>query len=104
MRDEKRTKAVALKYDRNRDGVPKVAAKGKGEIAERIIAIAKEHGIPIRQDADLVEVLSRLDVETEIPPGLYKAVAEILAFIYRVNNCKSSPVTAPPFPGKAADR
>jgi flagellar biosynthesis protein len=88
VRDEKQPKAVALKYDRNKDGSPKVAAKGKGEIAERIIAIAKEHGIPIREDADLVEVLSRLDIETEIPPGLYKAVAEILAFIYRVNDQK----------------
>lgn len=88
MRDGKRPKAVAIKYDQNKDGSPKVAAKGKGEIAERIIAIAKEHGIPIREDADLVEVLSRLDIETEIPPGLYKAVAEILAFIYRVNDRK----------------
>ena len=80
-----RRKAVALKYDQTRDRTPSVAAKGKGETAERIIAIAKELGIPIREDANLVEVLSRLDMEEEIPPELYKAVAEILAFIYRVN-------------------
>ncbi|MBI3581699.1 MAG: EscU/YscU/HrcU family type III secretion system export apparatus switch protein [Nitrospinae bacterium] len=104
MGDEKRTKAVALKYDRNKDGVPKVAAKGKGELAERIIAIAKGRGIPIREDADLVEVLSGLDLDNEIPPALYKAVAEILAFVYRVNSRKSSPVAGPPFSSEAADR
>ena len=91
MSGGERRKAVALKYDQSRDRTPLVAAKGKGELAERIIAIAKEHGIPIREDADLVEVLSRLDIENEIPPELYKAVAEILAFIYRVNHGEKNP-------------
>jgi flagellar biosynthesis protein len=85
MRKDKQQKAVALKYKKNEDRAPRVAAKGKGELAERIIAIAKEHGIPIREDADMVEVFSRLKLEEEIPAHLYKAVAEMLAFIYRVN-------------------
>ena len=86
MKKEKQQKAVALKYDQSKDATPKVAAKGKGAIAEKIMAIAKEHGIPIREDADMVELLSRLDLDEEIPASLYKAVAEILAFIYKVNN------------------
>ncbi|MBI3794486.1 MAG: EscU/YscU/HrcU family type III secretion system export apparatus switch protein [Nitrospinae bacterium] len=90
MRRDKQQKAVALKYKKSEDRAPKVAAKGKGAVAEKIIAIAKEHGIPIREDADMVEVFSRLDLEEEIPPHLYKTVAELLAFIYRVN--KSAPV------------
>jgi flagellar biosynthesis protein len=88
MKKNKQQKAVALKYSQNRESAPMVAAKGKGAIAEKIIAIAKEHGIPIREDADMVELLSRLDLDTEIPPHLYKAVAEILAFIYKMNNTK----------------
>jgi flagellar biosynthesis protein len=86
MKNEKRLEAVALKYDQSKDRAPRVAAKGKGEIAEKIIAIAKELDIPVREDPDMVEILSRIDVDSEIPPRFYKAVAELLAFIYRVNN------------------
>lgn len=76
-------KAVALKYERNKDSAPKVVAKGKGEVAKKIIEVAKEHGIYIKEDPDLVEVLSGLDLYQEIPEDLYKVVAEILAFIYK---------------------
>ena len=76
-------KAVALKYERYRDTAPKVVAKGKGEIAQKIIEVAKEHGVYIKEDKDLVEVLSGLDLYQEIPEDLYKVVAEILAFIYK---------------------
>ncbi|WP_297456442.1 FlhB-like flagellar biosynthesis protein [Persephonella sp.] len=76
-------KAVALKYERGKDNAPRVIAKGKGHIGEKIIQIAKEHNIPIKEDPVLVEALSQIEINQEIPPELYKAVAEILAFIYR---------------------
>jgi flagellar biosynthesis protein len=78
-------KAVALRYDTSRDTSPKMVAKGTGELAEKIIALAKEHGIPIQEDADLVEILAKLDLNADIPPDTYLVVAEILAFIYRAN-------------------
>jgi flagellar biosynthesis protein len=84
-------KAVALKYDREHDPVPKVVGKGIGLVAEKIIALAKEHGIPIQQDSDLVEILSRLNLNQEIPPETYVLVAEILAFIYRTNQSYTPP-------------
>jgi flagellar biosynthesis protein len=77
--------AVALTYDRSRDDAPRVAASGRGAVAERILEAAREAGIPIRHDADLLEILARVPVGDEIPPELYQAVAEILAFIYRMN-------------------
>jgi flagellar biosynthesis protein len=79
-----RKKAAALKYDAKKDAAPKVVAKGSGKIAERILQIAKEHNVPIKDDPQLVEVLSTLDLYQEIPPELYRAVAEILAFVYRM--------------------
>lgn len=85
---KKRKKAVALRYNPLKDRSPRIAAKGSGDVAERIIAIAREHDIPIRDDADLVEVLSRLDIEKEIPPEVYVVVAELLAFVYSVNGKK----------------
>lgn len=78
-------KAVALQYDRDKGAAPRVVASGRGEIAERILQTAKEAGLPVREDADLLEVLARIPVGTEIPEDLYQAVAEILAFVYRVN-------------------
>lgn len=82
-------KAVALKYQAESDNAPKLVAKGKGGVAEKIIAVAKEHGIPIHEDSDLLEILSTLEIEQEIPAALYSAIAEILAFIYRVNDPQS---------------
>ena len=77
--------AAAVEYDDRRDTAPRVTAKGRGSIAEKIIKLAMEHNIPIRKDPALVEILSRLDIDQEIPPELYKAIAEILAFVYSVN-------------------
>lgn len=82
---DKSPKAVALKYDGKRDQAPRVIAKGRGNIAEKIIDIAKEHHIPLYEDKNLIQILEALDLETEIPPELYRAVAEVLAFIYRLN-------------------
>lgn len=77
-------RAVALRYDADQDAAPRVVAKGNRLIAERIIEIARENDVPIHQDPDLVAVLAKLDVEREIPESLYRAVAEVLAFVYRV--------------------
>lgn len=82
---EKRPKAIALRYDEEKDGAPKVVAKGAGLVAERIVDIAREHDVHIHEDPDMVAVLSKLDVDTHIPEELYKAVAEVLAFVYRLN-------------------
>ena len=82
---DKSPKAVALKYDGKKDKAPRVIAKGRGNIAEKIIDIAKEHNVPLYEDKNLVQVLEALDLETDIPPELYRAVAEVLAFIYRLN-------------------
>tara|TARA_B100000686_G_C16740153_1_gene946092 strand:+ start:644 stop:931 length:288 start_codon:yes stop_codon:yes gene_type:complete len=77
--------AVALRYDSARDESPRVTAKGKGLVAEKIIEKAKINDIPVRQDIDLVEVLSQVDIGQEIPASTYKIVAELLAFVYQVN-------------------
>lgn len=84
----KMQKAVALKYDREKQGAPKVVASGKGEVANNIIKLAREHDIFIKKDADLVELLSKIELNKEIPPMLYKAVAEVFSFIYKITNDK----------------
>ena len=81
-------KAVALGYQERRDNAPKVLAAGRGETASKIIQLAHEHGVPIREDEDLVEVLSKLDLGDEIPQNMYKAVAEVFAFIYQMASRK----------------
>ncbi|WP_459861483.1 FlhB-like flagellar biosynthesis protein [Campylobacter concisus] len=77
-------KAVALGYNRSKDNAPRVLASGAGDIANRIIDLAKEHDIPIKEDPDLIEILSKVEVDQEIPPNLYKAVAEIFSFLYKI--------------------
>lgn len=80
------SKAVALKYDIEKDSAPTLIAKGKGETASNIIKLANEHDIPIKKDEDLVELLSQIDIDKEIPGSMYKAVAEIFSFIYDLSN------------------
>ena len=81
-------RAAALKYQPKSDNAPKVIAKGKGKVAERIIEIAKEHNIYIHNDPDLIEVLYQLDLNEDIPSELYVVVAELLAFVYSLNSGK----------------
>jgi flagellar biosynthesis protein len=83
--DEKRRRAVALRYDQAKETAPKVVAKGAGHIADRIMELATEHGVQVYEDADLVGLLAKLDLDTEIPEDLFRAVAEVLAFVYRLN-------------------
>lgn len=83
--DRAKKRAVALRYDMEKEGAPKIVAKGKGLVAERILELAREHGLHVHEDPDLIAVLSRLNIDEEIPAELYHAVAEVLAFVYRVN-------------------
>ena len=82
---KKKAKAVALKYNKEKNAAPKITAKGRGIIAEKIVETARAHNVPLYEDKNLVQVLEALELETEIPPELYRAVAEVLAFIYRLN-------------------
>ncbi len=82
---EARRRAVALRYDDIHESAPRVLAKGQGDIAERIIALALEHGIPLHEDKDLVRLLGVLEIDVQIPPTLYRALAEVLAHLYRTN-------------------
>jgi flagellar biosynthesis protein len=85
--------AVALRYALNVDEAPKVVAKGEGPMAERIVALAREHGVSVREDADLVRLLSSIELDSPIPVEAFAAVAEILSYIYRA---KGQPRTAKP--------
>ena len=85
-KDKKTERAVALVYDKTKAAAPKVAASGKGKIAEKIIATARESGVHIKEDPDLLELLAKVPTGEVIPVELYQAVAEILAFVYRLNN------------------
>ena len=78
-------KAVAILYNDAESAAPKVVASGKGLMAEKIIATAREAGIHIREDANLVELLAKVPLGSEIPTELYQTVAEVLAFVYRMN-------------------
>ena len=78
--------AISLKYSGGSNHAPKVTAKGQGWVAEKIIALAEQQNIPIRKDKDLVALLEKIDVGREIPESLYKLVAELLAWVYQLNN------------------
>lgn len=82
---QSRPGAVALRYQSHSDAAPRVTAKGRGAIAEKIIALAREHNVPIVQNADLLMVLSKVELMDEIPEALYGVVAEILAYVFSIN-------------------
>ncbi len=83
---DKFKKVAALKYDMDKDDAPKIVAKGKGKLAEKLLEIAAEHDIPIRENQDIIEILLHLNIGEEIPPELYQVIAEILSFIYQLEN------------------
>ena len=87
-RNQESQRAVALRYEPKKDNAPKVVAKGRGYVAEKILELARQHNIPVRHDKNLLQVLSRLDLDQEIPGEVYAVVAEILGFIYRLSNRK----------------
>ncbi|WP_017727292.1 EscU/YscU/HrcU family type III secretion system export apparatus switch protein [Halalkalibacterium ligniniphilum] len=80
--------AIALGYDREKDQAPRMIGKGQGFVAEEIIQKAKEHSIPIQEDPSLVELLGQLEINQTIPSDLYEVVAELFAFIYRIDQNK----------------
>ncbi len=82
---DKIEKAVALRYDPEKDQAPVVVAQGRGYIAERIREVARESGVPLKEDSELVDYLMALDLYEEIPSELYAVIAEILAFIYSMD-------------------
>ena len=84
--------AVAITYDKEEDSAPRIVASGKGEIAEQILAVAFEHGVKVREDAALVDILSKLEVDSLIPLEAYAAVAEILSYVYRANQGARKPL------------
>ena len=84
--------AVALRYDGT--GAPRVTARGRGEVADRILAIAREHQIPVREDRNLVQLLALVELGDEVPAELYRAVAEVIAFASRLSG-KGPPGTGP---------
>ncbi len=81
----RRPVAVALKYELGTQSLPKIVATGKGHVAEQILELAFANDVKVREDADLVQVLSAIDVDSEIPIEAIAAVAEILAYVYRAN-------------------
>ncbi|WP_175988956.1 EscU/YscU/HrcU family type III secretion system export apparatus switch protein [Bacillus sp. Marseille-Q1617] len=85
MTSHPRKEAIALGYDQSGESAPRVLAKGKGIIAENIISKANEHGVAIQEDKSLLSLLGRLDIGESIPEELYGAVAEVFAFIYRLD-------------------
>ncbi len=78
-------KAVAIEYDKGSGEAPMVTASGKGALAEQILKIAFERGIKVREDAELVEILSLVEVDSPIPLEAFAAIAEILAYVYQAN-------------------
>lgn len=82
----KQKKAVALRYRGDEDSAPRIVAKGEGTVADRIREVAQEAGVPLYEDDALVEVLAQIELDREVPPELYQAVAEVMTWVYRANN------------------
>jgi flagellar biosynthesis protein len=79
-------KAAALRYDREKENAPRMLAKGEGKVADNIIKIAELNNLPIKKDEDLIELLSKVELDKEVPEALYKVVAELFSFVYKVTN------------------
>jgi len=80
------TKAVAVEYEQGSDKAPIVTASGRGYVAEQILAIAFAQGIKVREDADLVEILEKIEIDSPIPLEAFAVVAQILAYVYKANS------------------
>ena len=76
--------AVAIRYDRERENAPRVVAKGKGYVAEQLLAIARRHAVPVYQNQTVTQLLMAVELDREIPPELYQAVAHVLAYVSRM--------------------
>ncbi len=92
---EKRTVAVALNAGPDRSSIPKVTAAAHGELAKRLLEIAFANNVPVREDADLAEVIAALEVESDIPVAAFAALAEILSYVYRLNGDPNAGLDVP---------
>jgi len=84
QRAPERRRAAALAYDAATDGAPRVVAKGQGLVADQIVERARAAGVPIQQSSELAAMLTAVELDAAIPPALYLAVAEVLAWVYRL--------------------
>ena len=91
MPDDPQREAVALAY-RQTDAAPRVVARGRGLVAEEIISRAREHGVYVHESPELVSLLMQVDLDQHIPPQLYRAVAELLAWLYRLEQGEAEPL------------
>ena len=80
-----RRAAVALRYDLEKDKAPFIIATGQGTVAEEIVRVAEENKIPLYEDRNLVQLLSKIEIDTEVPPTLYVLVAQVLFFVYKLD-------------------
>ncbi len=99
---EDRRSAVALAYLET-DAAPRVVAKGRGAVAQAIISRAKEHGVYVHESPELVALLMQVDLDERIPPQLYRAIAELLAWLYRLEHGDNSPPPLFQAPGKQTE-
>ena len=83
MAEDQRPKAAALRYEKGKDSAPRLVAKGQGHVAAKILQLAKDNHIPVHEDPALIEILSKMNLEEQIPGDCYRVVAEILAWIYK---------------------
>ena len=88
--ERKDLRAIAVKYQVGKDKAPKIVATGRASVAEKILELAEENRIPFYEDETLTELLSKLDLNTEIPGELYTLVAEVLAFVYQLDKMKKT--------------
>ena len=84
-KERKNIKAIAVKYDFDKDKAPKIVATGKGNIAEEILKVAQENNVPMYEDPTFADLLSKLELDDEVPAELYTLVAEVLAFVYQLD-------------------
>ena len=88
MAEDKRTpvpEAVALRYDREKENAPRIVANGRGIVAQQLMEIAKKHSVPVYQNQSVTQLLMAVELDREIPPELYQAVANVLAYVYRLD-------------------
>ncbi len=92
-RREPRSSAVAVKHDPTGSSQPRLVAKGQGGVAEQILQLAFATGVKVREDADLIEILEAVEIDSEVPLEALATVAEILSYIYRANAANQTPNT-----------
>ena len=85
IKNKENLKTIVLKYNVDKDKAPKITGFGKGQIAEKILKVAEDNKVPFYEDPSLVELLAKLDINSEIPPTLYEVVAEVLSFVYKLD-------------------